>query len=161
LILYVADSPISGHGVFSKAKIPMDEKILRYSGPILGVQDIKLSDEDINKTSDRYVQIGRALYMGPSGQMDDWVNHRCNPNAGLRWFGDELWLISIWDIELGQEITFDYSTSIGPDDPWTMSCRCGCVVCRKIVGAFHQLPVSLRQFYQSCGVDLVNHWVSR
>src|SRR5207244_357740 len=34
--------------------------------------------------SDRFVQITPDHFMGPSGRIDDLVNHSCAPNAGLR-----------------------------------------------------------------------------
>ena len=34
--------------------------------------------------SDRFVQVTPDHYMGPSGRIDDLINHSCAPNAGLR-----------------------------------------------------------------------------
>jgi len=54
--------------------------------------------------------------MGPSGGVDDFFNHSCDPNAGLQIDGQKVWLVAIKNITQGEEITWDYSTTMDEDD---------------------------------------------
>ena len=42
--------------------------------------------------------------MGPSGEVDDFFNHSCDPNAGLKITATKAVLVAIKDIPPGQEI---------------------------------------------------------
>jgi len=42
--------------------------------------------------------------MGPSGEVDDFFNHSCDPNAGLKITVTKAVLVAIKDISFGQEI---------------------------------------------------------
>ncbi len=56
----------------------------------------------------------------------DWINHSCDPNAGLR---GQVALVALRPIREGEEITFDYATSDGsPYDEF--DCACGGEQCR-------------------------------
>ncbi len=55
------------------------------------------------------------------------TNHSCDPNAG---FNDAGMLIAIHDIEVGEEITYDYLKHPVPASPWNFECLCGAVNCR-------------------------------
>ncbi|MFN2165013.1 MAG: SET domain-containing protein [Anaerolineae bacterium] len=77
-----------------------------------------------------------------------FVNHSCNPNAGVH---RNRRLIAIRAIEPGQEIRFDYSTTMD-EDFWTMDCRCGENTCRRVIGDFKYLPLDLQAHYLELGV---------
>jgi SET domain-containing protein len=60
----------------------------------------------LNKPEDdRYVQVDKNKYLGPSGDFDDLVNHSCNPNSGLKIKNKKAILIAIKNIKKGEEIT--------------------------------------------------------
>ena len=60
-------------------------------------------------------------------------------------------LIAIRDIEVGEEISYDYSlTSV--DDDWELICQCASANCRKIIGEFRFLPAQVRQRYINLGI---------
>jgi hypothetical protein len=101
--------------------------------------------------ADHYVQIGPDRYLGPSGGADDYVNHSCDPNSGLKIRGTTVDLVAIRNIEPGEEITWDYSTTMDEDD-WEMDCRCGAASCRKRIRDFKQLPVPVRERYIRLGI---------
>ena len=67
--------------------------------------------------------------MWSSGGLDDLVNHSCAPNLGLfpmvgAGGGDgDLFLVARREIAAGEELSFDYSTSM-VDEPWAMDCAC-------------------------------------
>ena len=84
------------------------------------------------------LQVEEDLYVvssveGPA----DWINHACDPNAGLR---GQLSLVALRDIAAGEEITYDYATSDGSayDE---FECRCGAEVCRgRVTGQDWKIP---------------------
>ena len=57
------------------------------------------------------IGVNRYLDLDEPGRL---VNHSCDPNAAIR---EELLLVAIRDIQIGEEIRFDYSTTIS--DGWT------------------------------------------
>ena len=75
------------------------------------------------------IQVGVNAWMWSSGGLDDLVNHSCAPNLGLFPMvgadgGDgDLFLVARRDIAAGEELSFDYSTSM-VDEPWAMDCAC-------------------------------------
>jgi hypothetical protein len=60
----------------------------------------------------------------------DYVNHSCNPNAGL---SGQIGLVAMRDIKIGEEVCFDYAMcDTMPYDEFT--CGCGSLNCRGKVG---------------------------
>ena len=99
-------------------------------------------------TADRFVQVTPDAYLGPSGGIDDLINHSCQPNAGLRFTTAGVFLIAIRPIAPGDEITWDYSTTLAGSN-WHMICRCQSVGCRRIIGDFATLSPERRQWYRA------------
>jgi uncharacterized protein len=59
------------------------------------------------------------------------VNHSCSPNAGI---AGSIHLIAIRDIQVGEEVTFDYANCVSTnDDAFKMQCFCGAPNCRGTV----------------------------
>ena len=78
--------------------------------------------------------------------MDELVNHSCDPNCGLIERGGHVFLVTLRGIRAGEELTFDYATSM-TDEPWGISCACGASACRGVIGSFRDLPDDLRERY--------------
>lgn len=95
--------------------------------------------ELVTPEDDRYIQVGKDKYLGPSGDYDDFFNHSCNPNSGIKIKGNRVILIAIKNIKKGKEITWDYSTTMDEDE-WEMCCMCKIKNCRKIIRDFKYLP---------------------
>ncbi len=124
-----------GKAVFSVEPIKEGEHILDFKGK-------KYTKSNVPKNmigdSDRFMQIGVYRYLGPSGKEDDLLNHSCDPNSGVYFVKGKVILKAIRDIKPGEEITWDYSTTMYKDD-WSMLCRCGTKKCRKIIKGFDSL----------------------
>lgn len=132
-----------GQGVFAQAPIPAGAHIFRFTGPFLRYQET---------TPQTYaLQIGPDLYIGASGSFDDYFNHSCNPNAGLKIVGTEVNLYAIRDIAVGEEICFDYSTTMDEDD-FEFDCFCGQPTCRKRIRDGKHLPEAVWQRYLALGI---------
>jgi uncharacterized protein len=132
--VYIKTSLQHGRGVFAQAPILAGETILVFSGPPLTRAEVR--EEDF------HLQVGADLYLGASGDADDYVNHSCNPNAGFR---DGLVLVARRDIEPEEEITWDYSTAIDEDDFTGFACCCGAAACRGVVRSFRHLDPDVRE----------------
>jgi hypothetical protein len=134
---------VSGRGVFAVEPLRAGSALIRYSGPILRYAQ--------TTPQTLAVQIGPDEYLGASGGLDDFVNHCCDPNAGMKIAGTDVQLIAIRDISPGEQITFDYSTTMDEDD-FEFDCLCGSPVCRGRIRDFKHLPAELKRKYAALGV---------
>lgn len=115
-----------GKGIFARKRFPESVVIGEFKGETI-------HDEDYG--SDYCMSIGDGMALEPEPPFC-FVNHSCEPNCEFDWFdlaepggGPEkrrVFLISIREIEPGEELTIDYN--------WTASnaipCRCGAPSCR-------------------------------
>lgn len=145
--LCVAETGKYGKGVFAGRNYRAGEKILKFQGPLLHYDDIVPGSLEDNMT----IQVAKNYYIGPSGGIDDYINHSCDPSSGLKLFGGELQLVAIRDIGAGEEITFDYSTSMNESFS-EMGCVCGSSKCRGLIRDFQLLPQTLRHEYTTLGI---------
>ncbi len=97
---------------------------------------------------DRFVQVTPEHYMGPSGRLDDLVNHSCDPNAGLRFTDDGVFLVAIKGIAPGEEVTWDYSTTLAESN-WHMICQCRSPACRRVIGNFSTMSPERQQWFRA------------
>ena len=134
---------IHGRGVFTEERIAAGTRIIRFTGPLLRYAE--------TTPHSLALQVGRDRYIGASGGFDDFVNHSCEPNAGFKIKGTTADLRAIRDIAAGEEILFDYSTTLDEDD-FTMACQCGTPSCRKIIGDGKHLPDDVWRRYLSLGI---------
>jgi SET domain-containing protein len=128
----------TGRGVFATQPIRAGSHIMHYTGPLLSHAQ--------TSPATLALQIGPDLYIGESGNADDFVNHCCTPNAGILIDGTDVRLVAIADISAGDQITFDYSTTMDEDD-FEFDCLCGADACRGRIGDFKRLPADLRKRY--------------
>jgi hypothetical protein len=98
------------------------------------------------------LRFGPETYLDPGKGACRFLNHSCNPNAGIRKTGNRLFLFAAKRIGAGSEITIDYSTTIGDDDIWMMRCRCGQRLCRKTIRNFGSMPAEVRRRYLRRGL---------
>ncbi|MFN0127382.1 MAG: SET domain-containing protein [Verrucomicrobiales bacterium] len=143
--VYVAPSRVNGHGVFAGRLFRAGERLFLLTGDELTKAQILTGGEE--HAANAY-QIDDDLYIYPLNPEGRFANHSCEPNAGL-WEDREM--IALRDIEAGEEIVLDYSTTMS-EQHWTMGCTCASAACRGLVGDFHELPKSLQQRYLRLGV---------
>jgi len=97
---------------------------------------------------DRFVQVTPDHYMGPSGRIDDLVNHSCDPNAGLRFTDTGVFLVAVRAIQPGEEIAWDYSTTLRESN-WHMICQCRSEGCRRVIGNFDSLDPDRQEWFRA------------
>ncbi len=137
-----------GKAVFANKDFKKGERIIEFKGKPMKRRELPklIAPED-----DRYVQVGKDKYLGHSGNYDDFFNHSCDPNSGLKFDMDKVILVAIKDIKKGREITWDYSTTL-EDDFWEIDCLCKSKNCRKRIRDFKYLPKDIQQKYIKLGV---------
>jgi SET domain len=137
-----------GKAVYAARSFPTGAKLMEFTGPRYHASEIHSNrwGED-----DRFVQIDVDHYMGPSGGLDDLVNHSCYPNAGLRFTDEGVFLIAIRPIQSGDEVCWDYSTTLS-NTSFYMPCQCGTPDCRDVIGDFAFLEPDLQDRYRAMNV---------
>ncbi len=132
-----------GRGVFAADRIPAGTLITPFTGPFL-----RYAQTDASTYA---LQIGPDLYIGGSGGVDDLFNHSCDPNAWVEIHGPSAELRALREILPGEEICFDYSTTLDEGD-FTMRCECGAASCRGLIGDGRDLPAEVWGRYLSSGI---------
>lgn len=114
-----------GRGAFASEPIEAGETVAVWGGRVITPDELPdLTDRERMHT----LQVEEGLYLAPVGPPEpaDFVNHSCEPNAGLR---GQITLVAMRRIEPGEEICFDYAMVDGsPYDEF--DCRCGAERCR-------------------------------
>lgn len=134
-----------GKAVFAAAPFVEGDRLMSFTGRRFRADRIPSL---MRGQSDRYVQVTPDHYMGPSGRIDDLVNHSCAPNAGLRFTDQGVFLVAIRDIVPGEEICWDYSTTLAESN-WHMICQCKTADCRRVIGNFSTLSPERQEWFRS------------
>ncbi|WP_228275215.1 SET domain-containing protein [Stakelama tenebrarum] len=143
--MFRVDENHLGKAVFAARAFAEGERLMEFTGRLLPADQVP---RFAHGSTDRYVQVTRDHYMGPSGGLDDFVNHSCDPNTGLRFVEDRVFLIAIRPIAAGEEIAWDYSTTLFESN-WHMICGCRSTQCRRVIGNFGSLPPDRQEYYRS------------
>lgn len=118
-----------GQGVFARRAYAAGEVVLVFTGE-------EMTTPEAQERGLRHhcldIGPGRQLYADPPAR---FLNHSCDPNAGL---SDAVTLTALRAIPAGEEIRFDYSTCV-PDTAWSLECRCRSPLCRGLVVGFPRL----------------------
>jgi hypothetical protein len=134
-----------GKAVFAAAAFVEGERLMSFTGRRFRADRIPSL---MRGQSDRFVQVTPDHYMGPSGRIDDLVNHSCAPNSGLRFTDQGVFLVAVRDITPGEEICWDYSTTLAESN-WHMICQCKTPDCRRVIGNFSTLSPERQEWFRS------------
>jgi SET domain-containing protein len=134
-ILHVRETELKGRGVFTASFIPVGTRILALEGQRAKLQDLP--------PESMAMQIDDDLWLYSDGSsLDDYVNHSCDPNTGFARHDPVLYALR--DIVPGEELSWDYSTSISLKG-WSLPCLCGSKCCRGVILPFDDLTLEQRQ----------------
>lgn len=131
-----------GHTVVAREAIAKGELIVVWSGMLVEGPELEALPASVRRYS---LQVEENQYLVSLSDCEppDYVNHCCEPNAGL---SGQIALVAMRDIEPGEEITYDYAMSDGSSyDEFT--CGCGAVECRRRVTGEDWKRPSLWQKY--------------
>lgn len=154
LYIYIGETPIRGYGIFAAKDFACGDVIVidedgDYYDNALSLQELLRRGYDLSRDC---FQVGKEFYLLPNGNLDDLINHSCDPTVGLRLTASGYRVIALRDIAMGEELTYDYSTYIGSDSPEQLDCTCGSSLCRGRIGSFATLPDAQKQRYLEAGV---------
>jgi uncharacterized protein len=129
-----------GNGIFAKQHLPKGTQLFKITGRILNAEEtVALGENEcytLQVDMDKYLLAGEPFLMS---------NHSCDPNCGIR---PNLTFVTIKDVKKGEELLWDYSTSM-LERRWTMQCECGAAGCREVIRDFDQIPTALQLRYLS------------
>ena len=131
-------TPPYGEGIFTRHALKQGVRVITFTGPLLRPEQ---APNDLH-----CLQIAPELYMGPSGNFDDYLNHSCEPNLGF--VEGSLTLSTLRDIAAGEQLNWDYSTAMN-EPGWSFPCHCGAGSCRGVVRSFLELSLAEKKKLQT------------
>jgi hypothetical protein len=126
-----------GKAVYARDVIEPGELVAVWSGRIVPAEELEELPEEIRRHT---VQVEEGLYLASHGPDEgpDFINHSCEPNAGL---DGQIAIVALTRIHPGEEVTIDYAMCDGtPYDEF--ECACGSTICRgRVTGEDWRNPV--------------------
>lgn len=107
---------------------------------------------------DHIMEIGEDLVVIASGELDDFINHSCEPNCRVEFKPDgRVVSVALRDIAPGEELTFDYATTttregLAAFPGWRFPCACGAPTCRGEVSCAEEIPPARLREYRRRGL---------
>src|SRR3989339_805029 len=136
----ISRSFIEGKGLFATRNIKKGESLFKVEGPI-----IRYAFEPNYRAGANWLQIRQNVWKMPlRDNVWNFINHSCQPNAGLQ---HQCVVVAMCDIKLGEEVLIDYST-VEASRTWHMNCRCAQKNCRKVIRSIKYLPRKTFLSYQ-------------
>jgi hypothetical protein len=138
-----------GSGLFARRSFSAMVPIIRITGRIVHYEVLWTRGGTF---LDNCIRFGPETYLDPGDGVGRFVNHTCRPNTAIHKSRNRLFLVAARRIVRGEELVFDYSTTIGDDDIWTMRCDCRESECRGRIKRFGALPRDLQRRYREQGL---------
>ena len=121
----------NGKGLFAKKLIKKDSIVFHFDG--------KIGDDA--HTNPESLQIDEDKFLESTSKFDDFLNHSCEPNCYIDW--QNLNLVALRDIQIDEELSFDYNTTgydlINMVENCSFKCNCGSKNCIGEVRGFRYL----------------------
>ena len=114
-----------GKAVIARELIEPGEVVAVWSGRIVSAEELDDLSAEIRRHT---VQVEEGLYLASlsADEPPDYINHSCDPNAGL---AGQITIVAMQAIQPGEEVTIDYAMCDGsPYDEF--DCACGSACCR-------------------------------
>ena len=143
--LALKDTP-RGKALYTRVAQRKGETLLEHFGPTASFEI------GARVAADHVMEVGDNAVFLPSGALDDFVNHSCDPNCRLDFRGGRVFLVALREIAPGEELSFDYATTttragIAAFPGWRFQCLCGVAGCRGEVGSAEDLPPERLRHY--------------
>jgi SET domain-containing protein len=138
----VRNAGLKGHGVYALTRIVAGQTVAAFGGHIVTAEELHALP---GWQLERSLQVDHQLFLTTTELEDpaDFINHSCQANCGF--LGSNI-LRSMTDIEIGEELSFDYAMSdSSPYDEF--ECHCGSPACRGHVQADAWKSPELQQQY--------------
>lgn len=138
----------TGRGVFARRLITKEAVIVCMSGKEYAWDVVEKLIQAGKVRLDDPFQIGEDDFL-LLDRLPVLFNHSCEPNAGIN---KKRELVALRVIQMGEEICYDYSTTVCTHSSWTMRCLCGSTLCRKKIGNVRTIPSVLFKRYKVKGL---------
>lgn len=114
-----------GRAVVARQVIRKGELIAMWSGKLVDREGLDQLPPVLRRFS---LQVEEGLYLTSLNEHEgaDYINHSCDPNAGL---SGQISLVALRDIAVGEDISYDYAMSDGSTYD-EFPCGCGAETCR-------------------------------
>jgi len=111
----------TGLGLFATEKIPKSTLIIEYFGPVLNNKELSkkngskyLFETSYNRTIDGTHRANTARY----------ANHSCKPNCETEVIRGRIYIVSLYTIKPGEELTYDYGEEYTNEHIKPHGCKC-------------------------------------
>lgn len=127
----VRSSSIDEKGIFAVKPIPKGVRLIEYVGERVRGEVLKQRAERDRAAGRHYLfELGDGVFVdGLSGGNESiYINHSCEANCDVEFEQDRIWIVSLRDIAVGEELVYDYAFDLDDEPP--TPCRCGSAHCR-------------------------------
>ena len=125
-LVRVGPSSIVGHGLFAAVDIPKDTPIIEYTGEKISTREslrrLAQGNVYIFRLNHRWAIDGKALE-----NLARFINYSCDPNCASDKIHGRLWILTLRDIQAGEELPCNYGYT--PDNYQQYPCHCGAKQC--------------------------------
>tara|TARA_B100000965_G_scaffold366471_1_gene351708 strand:- start:939 stop:1436 length:498 start_codon:yes stop_codon:yes gene_type:complete len=135
----VNKSKVHGSGVFATQQIRKDTRIIEYIGEKISRSE---GDKRSEKRIKKYLHSKKtgSVYIFELNQRYDidgspkynkarYINHSCSPNCEVEISRGHIWISSIKNINIGEELSYDYGYEFDKEDYKDHECKCGSKNC--------------------------------
>lgn len=134
----VRRSSVHGRGVFALLPIARDERIIEYTGEVIGWPEALRrhphDPKDPNHTFYFSLEGGLVIDANVGGNSSRWINHACEPNCQADETDGRVFIRALRDLQPGDELFYDYGLVLDerqtPKLKKQYACRCGSPSCR-------------------------------
>ncbi|WP_369796200.1 SET domain-containing protein [Aquabacterium sp. NJ1] len=127
-----------GKGVYAIRPLKAGDTVLEYKGEIITWQEAldrhPHDPSQPNHTFYFHLDDGHVIDGKYKGNSAKWINHSCDPNLEAEQDGDRVFLKALRDIDVGEELFFDYGLVIDARMTAKLkkeyACWCGSPKCR-------------------------------
>ena len=134
----VKASPIQGLGGFASRRIPAGTRLIEYAGERLTPKqaDERYPDDESTRHHTFLFAIDDDIVVDAAVNGNDarFINHSCDPNCDAVIEDGRIWIETISNVEVGEELAYDYAYILDerhtPAAKRRFPCHCGAANCR-------------------------------
>jgi SET domain-containing protein len=134
----IRSSPIHGLGAFATQPIAEGTRLIEYSGARLTPAEADARyPEPVGSAHHTYlfaIDDDVVIDAAVGGNEARYINHSCAPNCDAIIDGGRIWIETTCDIEVGEELAYDYGYVLEerhtPAAKRRFPCHCGAATCR-------------------------------
>jgi len=134
----IRGSPIQGLGAFATRPIAAGTRLIEYAGARLtpAEADARYPDVPDERHHTFLFAIDDDVVIDASVDGNDarFINHSCDPNCDAVVDDGRIWIETIRDVAVGEELAYDYAFVLeerhSPSAKRRYPCNCGAATCR-------------------------------